>query len=353
MSVTAAQRALREAAKHRSFAPAYYLHGDDDYQKVVATRELVDAAADAATRDFNVEHLRGSDLDAETLGSHLSTPPMMAERRVIVVRDVTALRKDARAMLDRYLARPAADLLLILVAGAGEKTDRSFVASTTAVEYAPLTGDRIPKWITYYVEHELKTRITPEAATLLQDAAGTDLAQLKIELDKLGSFSGESIIDESAVAAVVGVRPGETFGALLDAVARRDAVAALPLVSSVLEQPKNNGVTMVMALAVQTLALGWARAARDRGASPARVSTMLFDLLRESGSVYTGRSWTEAVRSWANAVDYWSMSDVDRALDQLLTAERALKGTRLASEEQVLSTLILALCGASRPRQAA
>ena len=353
MSVTAAQRALRDAAKHRSFAPAYYLYGDDDYQKIVATRDVVDAGSDPATRDFNVEYLRGSDLDAETLGSHLSTPPMMAERRVIVVRDVTALRKDARAMLDRYLARPAADLLLILVAGAGDKPDRSLIASTMAVEYAPLTGDRIPKWITYYVEQELKARISPEAATLLQDAVGTDLGQLKIELDKLGSFAGDQIIDEKAVAAVVGVRPGETFGALLDAVARRDAVTALSLVAPVLEQPKNNGVTMVMALAVQTLALGSGRAARDRGLSPSRVSTALFDLLRESGSVYTGRSWTEAVRSWANAVDHWSLNDIDRALDALLAAERALKSTRLASDEQILSNLVLALCGAGGSRQAA
>src|SRR5262245_55019115 len=353
MSVTAAQRALRDAAKQRSFAPVYYLHGDDDYQKIVATRELVDAASDPATRDFNVEYLRGSDLDAETLGSHLSTPPMMAERRVIVVRDVTALRKDARAMLDRYLARPAADLLLILVAGGGEKTDRLLITSTTAVEYAPLTGDRIPKWITYYVEHDLNGRISPEAVTLLQDAVGTDLGQLKIELDKLGSFAGDQIIDETAVAAVVGVRPGETFGALRDGVARRDAVTALSMVPSVLEQPKNNGVTMVMALAVQTLALGWGRAARDRGLSPSRVSSTLFDLLRESGSVYTGRSWTEAVRSWANAVDRWSLSDIDRALEALLTAERALKSTRLASDEQILSNLVLALCGAGGSRQAA
>jgi DNA polymerase-3 subunit delta len=187
----------------------------------------------------------------------------------------------------------------------------------------------------------------------LQDAVGTDLGQLKIELDKLGSFAGDQTIDEKAVAAVVGVRPGETFGALLDAVARRDAITALSLVAPVLEQPKNSGVTMVMALAVQTLALGSGRAARDRGLSPSRVSTTLFDLLRESGSVYTGRSWTEAVRSWANAVDHWSLNDIDRALDALLAAERALKSTRLASDEQILSNLVLALCGASRPRQAA
>jgi DNA polymerase III subunit delta len=353
MSVPPAQRALYEALKQRLFASAYLLHGEDDYLKSVAVRDLVEAAVDPATRDFNLEFLRGPELDAETLGSHLSTPPMMAERRVIVVRDVTALKKDARSMLDKYLARPANDVVLILIAPAGAKLDKGLSASTTDIEYAPLAGDRIPKWIAYYVEQDLKTKITPEAATLLQEAVGTDLAQLKVELDKLGSFAGGSVIDEAAVSAVVGVRPGETFGALLDAVARRDAVAALGLVPAVLEQPKNNGVTTIMALGVQALAIGWARAGRDRGVSVGRLSSALFDLLREVGSVYTGRSWTEAVRAWAQAVEHWSIADLDAALDALLLADCALKGPRLGSDEQVLSSLVLALCGASRSRRVA
>jgi DNA polymerase III delta subunit len=182
---------------------------------------------------------------------------------------------------------------------------------------------------------------------------GTDLGQLKVELDKLVAFAGDRVIDDEAVSAVVGVRPTETMGTLLDAVARRNAVEALVLVRSVLEQPKSSGVMIVMALTTQTLAIGWARAARERGLSAGRISTALFDLLREAGSVFTGRSWTEAVRAWAVAIDYWTLADVDAALAALLASDAALKGPRLASDEQLLSNLVLALCGAKRPRQAA
>jgi DNA polymerase-3 subunit delta len=353
MSVTAEQRALREAVKQHSFAPVYFLYGDEDYQKTLAARELADAAVDPAARDFNLEYLRGPELDAETLGSRLGTPPMMAERRAIIVRDVTGLKKDARAVLDRYLARPATDVVLVLVAPAGAKLDKALIASTTAVEYAPLAGDRIPRWITYYVEHDLDAQITPRAVTLLQEAVGTDLGQLKVELDKLGSFAGNRVIDEDAVSAVVGIRPSETMGSLLDAVARRDAVQALALVRSVLEQPKSSGVMIVMALTTQMLGIGWACAARERGLSAGRITSALFDLLREAGSVFTGRSWTEAIRAWAGALGYWTSADVDAALGALLAADCALKGPRLASDEQLLSNLVLVLCGAKRPRQAA
>jgi DNA polymerase-3 subunit delta len=346
-------KALRTAIKDRSFAPAYYFHGDDDYLKDEELRRVIDAAVEPATRDFNFEVLRGGEVDAETLGSTLSTPPMMAERRVVVVRDVGALKKDARAALDKYLKRPAPDLLLVLVAPAGSKAEKGLASAATSIEFAPLSGARIPKWIAYYVEHDLKATITQGAITLLQEAAGTDLAQLRIELDKLSAFTNGGAINEAAVSAVVGVQPGETMGDFLDAVARRDAIAALAMLPVVMQQPKTSAVTTVMALTAQTLVLGWAQAARERGTSPAKLSSDLFNLLKESGSVYTGRAWGEFVSACAKASDQWTSRNVDDALEALLAADATLKDTRVSSDEQILSNLILAMCGTMSRRRAA
>jgi DNA polymerase-3 subunit delta len=353
MSTASDAKLLRTAIKERNFAPAYYLYGEDDYLKDEEVKRVLDAAVDAATRDFNFETLRGADVDAEMLGSILSTPPMMADRRVVLLRDVSALKKDARAMLDKYLKRPAPDLLLLLVAPAGGKMDKKLADATVAIEYAPLSGARIPKWITYYVEHDLSGTITEGAVTLLQEAAGTDLAQLKVELDKVINYTAGGPINEAAVSAVVGVRPGETMGDFLDAVARRDAKAALAMLPTVLQQPKASGVTTVMALAAQTLAMGWARAARDRGTHPSRLNGDLFNLLKESGSVFTGRSWGEFVATCARESERWSPRAIDDALDALLKADALLKETRLSSEEQILSNLVLSLCGAPSRRRAA
>jgi DNA polymerase-3 subunit delta len=346
-------KALRGAVKDRAYAPAYYFFGDDDYLKNEEVRRTVDAAIDPATRDFNLEFVRGAEVDATTLGSIADTPPMMADRRAIVVRDVNALRKDARTTLDRYLERPAPDVLLLLVAGAGAKADKGLMASTAAIEFAPLSGARIPKWITYYVEHDLGATITNDAVTLLQEAAGTELAQLRVELDKLVAYTGGAVIDEKAVSAVVGVRPGETLGDFLDAVARRDATAALAMLQTVLQQPKASAVTTIMALSAQMLAISWAQAARERGAHAGKLTSDLFSLLKESGSVYTGRSWGEFVATCVRASESWSPSAIDDALDTLLEADHALKESRVSSDEQVLATLVLVLCGTRSNRRAA
>ncbi len=353
MSPVVDAKALRAAVKERAFAPAYYFYGDDDYLKSEELRRLIDAAVDPATRDFNLEFLRGAEVDATTLGSIAETPPMMAERRALVVRDVNALKKDARAVLDQYLERPAADVLLVLVAGAGVKADKALTSRTSAIEFAPLSGARIPKWITYYVEHDLGTTITSSAVTLLQEAAGTELAQLRVELDKLIAFTGGGVIDDAAVSAVVGIRPGETLGDFLDAVARRDAVAALAMLGTVMQQPKSSAVTTVMALAAQTLTISWAQAARERSAHPGKITQDLFSLLKESGSVFTGRSWGEFVATCVRESERWSPAAIDDALDALLEADMTLKESRVSSEEQVLASLVLLICGTRSGRRAA
>ena len=338
---------LRDAIKRQSFDAAYYIWGEDDYQKDDAVRQLIDAALDPGARDFNLDTRRSTELDAEALGILLSTPPMMASRRIVVLRDANGLKKDARKILDQYLTKPASDLLLVMTAPAGAKPDASLSAASTSLQFDPLTGDRIPKWIAHRATTGLGVKISEAAIELLQAAVGSDLHQLSGELEKLASYiEGHSEeISEEAVAAVVGVRRGETQADLLDAVADRNAPRALGLIAHVLNQPKTTAVSIVMALSTQMLAISWGRARLDEGLPRARLAQAYFDLLKETGA-FTGRSWGSATAIWARAADRWSRESLDRALDSLLEADVALKESRVSSEEQLLATVVLSLCAA-------
>lgn len=355
MSATTAQRLLRAAVQQGAFAPVYLLHGEDDYLKEDAVRQLVNAAVDPAMRDFNHEVRRGSELDPESLASLLDTLPMMAARRVVVLRDPAALKKDARKVLDRYLEKPSPDTVLLMVAPAGSKDDRALAAAAQPLEFQPLTGDRVPKWIVFHAEKEMGVTISEEAVRLLQDAVGDDLPQLAVELEKCASLANGAEIGEAIVTAVVGVRREETPGMLFDAVAMRDGAAALALLPGVLMQPKTSAVQLVMALATQTLGIGWALERRAAGVPARGINGEIFTLLKGAGGPFLMRSWGDAAAAWSRAVDRWTPSDVDRALDALLDADRALKESRLSSDEQLLGTLVLELCGvpASRRTRAA
>lgn len=341
---------LRAAITNKQFSPAYYLFGEDDYLKEDALRHLLDAAVDPATRDFNLDQRRGADLDAESLASLLAMPPMMAERRVVVIRDVGALRKDARAALEKHLRSPAPDSVVVLTAPSETKEDRTLGELAVPVECKPLTGAQVPKWIVERVEKQLRGTISTGAVELLQSAVGSDLSHLAIELDKLSAYAGGREIDEEAVGAIVGVRRDETPGPLLDAVAMRDATLALALLPGVLQQPKAGAVPLVMALTTQTLALAICVARR---VPPARASNEYYQILKSGGSNLTLRAWGEAVAAWARATPKWTPRDIDHALEALLQADISLKQSRVSSEEQVLATAILSMCGGAEQRHAA
>ncbi len=331
---------LREALQNKEFATAYYFFGEDEYRKDEALRRLVDVAVDQSTRDFNLDQRRGSELDAAGVSALVGVPPMMADRRVVVIRDVTGLKKEARAALERYLDSPSRETLVIMTAPAEAKDDKGLSTRAVATEFKPLNDGQIPKWIESRAA-EAGASITPGAVALLHDAVGSDLAQMSVELQKLFAYCGAKPIDEAAVTAIVGVQPEETLARLLDAVADRDVSLALSLVTPVLTHVKTTAVYIVMALTTQVLAMS---AAQSKGVTKARLANEYWGLLKSGGSNLVGRPWGEAVSAWTKYTEKWTGPDLDHALAVLLKADVALKGSKVSSEEQVLATTLLTMC---------
>lgn len=344
MSANTALKTLRDAIKKGSFDGVYYVYGEDDFQKDDAVRQLVNAGIEPAMRDFNMETLRAAEVTAKSMDAALAALPMLADRRIVLIRDASALRKDARKVLDQYLETPSPDIMVILVEASGGKTDKELARNTTPLEFEYLTADRIPRWISHYASSEFGSKISPEAAELLQAAAGTDLHQLVSELDKLASFANGREISEDDVAAVVGVKRGETMADFLDEIAQRNVSKSLELLPLILSQPKVSGVQLIMALTVQTIALSWGKARLKEGLSQSRLQGEYFGFLKQAGSVYTGRPWGSAASAWALAADRWSIDSLDHALEALLEADRMLKETSVSSEMQIMTTLVLAMC---------
>jgi DNA polymerase-3 subunit delta len=59
------------------------------------------------------------------------------------------------------------------------------------------------------------------------------------------------------------------------------------------------------------------------------------------------------VSRWARSTVAWPAADIDRALAALLAADRALKDTKVSSEEQIVTSLLLAMAPTVAARKAA
>ena len=341
MSVSA-QRALRSAIDSRQFERVYYLHGDDEFRKDDALHQLIDAAVEPGMRDFNLDVHRGAEVDAQRLDVSLLSLPMLAARRVVVLRDVGALRKQARAQLDRYLDAPAEDTILVLTSVAGDKPDGDIERRSSSIAFSPLSTDQLASWLKQQATRG-GTTLSDDAAALIAECVDGDLSHAAGELEKLFSYAHGRSIESADVEAIVGVRRGETVGDLLDAVAERNGRRAVSLVTGALAQPKVTGVNIVMALASMMIAMSWGRAAVDGGLSMSRLESEYFGMLR-AGGAYPGRPWKEAAKCWAKNVSRWSAVDLARAVKRVCAADVSLKDTKISSDEAMIASLVLALC---------
>src|SRR5947207_7370527 len=118
---------------------------------------------------------------------------------------------------------------------------------------------RVERWMTHRAK-QLGLTLTPEAGELLLASVGTDLSRLARELEKLAPLCADRPATRDEVAALVGVRRGETLQDFVDAALERRAAAAARLVEPVLEQAGMNGVRMLRALGTALVGTALARA---------------------------------------------------------------------------------------------
>lgn len=335
--------ALR-SVKRGEIALAYYVHGPEDLLKDELVRGLLEHVLDPGLRDFNLDQRSAGQLDPEEIYTLCRTPPMMAERRVVVLRDVEAWKRKTRsrsAALE-YLGKPSPETVLVLVQGAGDlKEDKDLARLAVTIACEPLPPDRAVRW-TVRRAKRLGVTVEPDAAEHLVRAVGTDLGALASELEKLASAAGGSAVTAGRVAELVGVRHGETMYDWRDAVLDGDPGRAARLLGPVLGQAGVSGVKLLTVLGTTLVALGAVRAAYDRNVTGRRLEDAGFQLQKRV-RLFGLLSWSEESRRWARWAPDWTPGRIRAALRAAVAADLALKSTTISNERGVLTDLVLRL----------
>ena len=339
--------ALLRGLKKGAPDPVYLLHGDEDVLKDEAVRALLDAAVDPAARDFNLDSRFAADLDAEAFHALVNTPPMLADRRAVVLRGVDQLGKRKSKLRDellRYLGAPNPTTLLILVSAAGEDPDPEVLRRATSVALAALDPERVPRWVNHHAA-KLALTLEPDAVELLVEAVGNDLSTLAREVEKLAGLAADRPATAADVTALVGVRRGETIHDLVDAALERRAAQAAQLVGPVLEQAGMSGVKVLTLLGTHLVGAALARAERDRGTG--RLEDAVFRHLLVARP-YGLRGYKDEAARWARCSGLWTAAELSAALRATLAADRALKGTTVTDDRGIVMQLVLGFAAARR-----
>ena len=330
-------------------ARAYYFHGPEDLLKDEALRAILDRALDPSLRDFNLDQRSAGQLDTDSLFALCTTLPMMAERRVVVLREVEALKRKpkVRSALLEYLGRPAPDTVLVLIQGANEEAeDKEIARAAVAVACEPLPELRVLKWLDRRAKG-LGLELPDDAARHLVRAVGGELASLAAELDKLAALPAGEPLTVERVGELVGVRHGETIFDWRDAVLEDRAGPAVRLLGPLLDQPGSSGVKLVTMLGTTLIGVGIARSHYDRRLRGKALDDAVFGVIKRT-RVFGLLSWSEEKSRWLRWVPGWPAERVAEALRSILAADRALKDTTISDERGILTDMVLRMATSRR-----
>jgi DNA polymerase-3 subunit delta len=327
-----------------TLAPVYYFHGPEDVLKDEALRAILDRALDPSLRDFNLDQRSAGQLDPETVYALCNTLPMLAERRVVVLRDIEAWKRKtaARSEFLRYSEHPSPETVVILVQGSAEDgEDNELAKSAYTVRFDALLPERASRWVLHHAG-KLGLALEPDAVEHLVRCVGADLGPLASELAKLASLPADQPLTVEQVGELVGVRSGETQWDWRAAVLDDQSGRAVTLLPALLGQPGVSGVKLVSLLGTALVGVGIARGLYDKGMRGSTLDDAVLKTLfkhRPPGLL----GYREEASRWSRWAPKWPPPRLRAALRAALETDQALKTTTVSDERGLLTEMVLRL----------
>jgi DNA polymerase-3 subunit delta len=193
-------RELVEDARKGVFKPVYLLMGDEPYYVDMVCDAIVQYCLDESERDFNQTICYGADVDADTVITAARRYPMFADRQLVVVKEAQMMK--TLEDLAVYCQKPLDSTILVLAMHGASADKRKSLYKTVSkmgvvVDSQALRDYEVPRWIPMFFKSK-GLGITPDAAALLAEHAGTDLAKISIETEKMLKNLPEGTVEVNA-----------------------------------------------------------------------------------------------------------------------------------------------------------
>ncbi|MBO9665530.1 MAG: DNA polymerase III subunit delta [Bdellovibrio sp.] len=330
MALIDAQKFYRDLEKGQ-LAPMYFLFGEEPYLLNQSVDRFKYAVLTEGAIDFNYSLFYASDADIVQVRDAVETLPMMAPRRLVILKEAQELNDKEWAQLEPLIESPVDSTVFVILASRVDKRKkqiRQMLDKAECVEFKKPYENQIPSWINYIAE-SLGLKISNDAIHLLHKLVGHHLTEIEAELKKLGEFvEGARRIEVADVAQVVSRSKEESVFDFTKAVGMNDRVKALEYLVHLLDQGQNEiGIISLLARHIRILLT--VKKGMDEGLQGAKLAHYA------QVPPYFLESYTDQSRQW-------TMKKLEQTMVVLSETDRALKSSPLSShiwlENMVLKT---------------
>ncbi|MBR6747980.1 MAG: DNA polymerase III subunit delta [Clostridia bacterium] len=305
--------------QEKPLKPLYVLYGEEDFRRRTAVELLYKRLIDPALEDFNLTKLDGRGLDVRTIIEAVDTPPMMAEMRLILIRDYDLFKN--REAIEPVIAELPEGVCLVFVYEQLEckpdtrtKFYKKLVEVGELAEFTRAEPTELATWIRYRFKQAGK-KIGNAELTSLIERCGDGMTNLASEIDKLCAYCTDIVVTQEDIEHVTcRVAEAQVF-ALCDAITDRKLRYALHLLDD-LEAARAEAIPTLSLIGTQMRRLYAARLVIDAG----RGSKALMEL--------TGLKYSFLAEKLMNGAQRVKLSALRRCMTRCSEADLALKSSK-------------------------
>jgi DNA polymerase III subunit delta len=289
----------------KGLAPVYVLHSEHPILIERAVSAIRDAAVPPASRGFNYDVVEGKPKGNQIVAL-CQTLPMMAQHRMVFVRELDKLPADEAEPIINYLGKPNPSTVLVAVTS---KLDKRLKLFAQLGKKGFLHVLEAPRQLAPWLREEAKlkdVKIDGAAVSRLVEAVGSDLSRLSLSLEQLGLYAGGKPVTSDDVDDLIADTRERSVFELTDAIGAADRARALAAVASLVDQ-RESAVGVVVMLARHVRQLSMLHACRAHGvprpewASRIGVPPFVVDKLVAQARSYTPGALATATQRLANA----------------------------------------------------
>lgn len=189
---------LNEDLKSGQFKQAYLLYGEEAYLRK-QYKDKLQAALLGDGDAMNSHYFEGKDINPGEVIDLAETMPFFAERRVIVLEN-SGLFKSGGEKMAEYLAEPAPTAFFVFVESEVDKRSKLFKQVQqlgSVVEFSVQDERTLKRWIAGILKKDNK-QITESTVEYFLDKVGTDMENIRSELEKLTCYCMDKAVVEQA-----------------------------------------------------------------------------------------------------------------------------------------------------------